>query len=139
MALWDKLKRGVEIAADEAEKQATIARYSLELNGVRGQIRNKVESLGQVALDLYRKGAIDHPDMEALVVEISDLEARVAEIEKQIAEVREGGSGDDDAQASNGAVTPEVPKAEESSDGEVSAPVASSPESSDEETRPSDS
>ena len=89
MAFWEQLKRGVSRAADEAEKQATIARLNLEIKGVKGNIREKLEDLGQVALELYRKGNIDHPDLEKLVVEIGNLESRVEEIEKQIAAVRD--------------------------------------------------
>lgn len=95
MALWDKVKRGVERAADEAEKQAAIARLNLEMKGVKGDINNRLENLGQIALDLYRKGDIDHPDLEKLVVEITELEAKVGELEKQIAKVREGDSDEE--------------------------------------------
>ena len=41
MAFWDQMRRGMTRAATEAEKQTHIARLSLEINGVKNDIKRK--------------------------------------------------------------------------------------------------
>jgi hypothetical protein len=79
-------------AATEAEKQATIARLSLEANGVRGEIKRKMEEMGETTLRLLRSGELSHPALAGLVDETAALEGRVADLEKQIEQVRSGES-----------------------------------------------
>lgn len=85
MSLWDSVRRGASRAAAEAEKQATIAKLSMEVNSTKGKVKDKLEEMGQVALDLYRQGTIDHASLEPIVLEIGNLEARIKELEDQIA------------------------------------------------------
>ena len=85
MSFWQKVQRGVTQAAAEASKQTLIARKNLELGSVRGDIRRKINDLGDEALALYRQGAIQHERLAALVTEIDGLEARTAAIEAEIA------------------------------------------------------
>ena len=94
MAFWQQVRRGVTKAAAEAEKQANIARLTLEINGVKGNIRRKVEELGDRALTFIRQGEIVEPSLGTIAHEIAELEARVAEIEKQIEEVRSTPTGE---------------------------------------------
>jgi len=88
VSFWDQMKRGVNRAAQEAERQAAIARLSMEINQNKGQIKDKLEELGKAALDLYREGIIDHASLEAPVVEIGKLEDKIGEIEGQIAALK---------------------------------------------------
>lgn len=92
--LWDSVKRGASRAAAEAEKQAAVAKLSVEISQANGKIRDKLEEMGKASLSLYREGTIDHATLEPFVVEISNLEGRVKEIEKQIASIRETPAGD---------------------------------------------
>lgn len=93
MTFWDKMRTGVNRAAAEAEKQATIAKLAMEVNSTKGKIKEKLEELGQTALGLYREGTIDHASLEGIVVEISKLESHVKETEDQIASLKGSSSG----------------------------------------------
>ncbi len=84
MSLWDSVRRGASRAAAEAERQATIAKLSMEVNSTKGKIKDKLEEMGKISLDLYRQGTIDHASLEPIVMEISNLESRIKELEDQI-------------------------------------------------------
>ena len=88
MSLWRKLQRGVSQAASEAGKQTTIARKNLEISSVRGDVRRKINELGDEALSLYRAGAIQHEKLAAIVAEIDALEAKAAALETEIADAK---------------------------------------------------
>jgi len=90
MDFLKQVRQGVDKAAAETEKQATIARLSVEVRGVRGNIQKKHEQLGQVAQKLYEDGELNNSDVEGIVEEIKGLEARIADIETRIAAVRAG-------------------------------------------------
>ncbi len=88
MGIWDKVQRGVGRAAEEAEKQATIAKLGLDINATNGEIRRKKAELGEEVLKLARSGEFKHEAIDPLVAEVDRLEARVADLEKQLAETR---------------------------------------------------
>jgi uncharacterized protein YoxC len=88
MGIWDKVQRGVGRAAEEAEKQAAIAKLGLDINGTNGEIRRKTTEIGEEVLKLARSGDIKHETVDPLVAEVDRLVARVAELEKQLAETR---------------------------------------------------
>ncbi|MGH2461737.1 MAG: hypothetical protein ACRDIY_23025 [Chloroflexota bacterium] len=85
MSLWDNMRKGVNRAAAEAEKQAAIAKLSMEVSSTKGKVKDRLEEMGKAALGLYREGTIDHGSLEGIVVEIDKLEAHLKEIEDQIA------------------------------------------------------
>lgn len=85
MSLWDNMRKGVNRAAAEAEKQAAIAKLSMEVNSTKGKVKDKLEEMGKSALALYREGTIDHASLEGIVVEIGKLESHIKELEDQIA------------------------------------------------------
>jgi hypothetical protein len=88
MGIWDKVQRGVGRAAEEAEKQAAIAKLGLDINATNGEIRRKTTEIGEEVLKLGRSGDLKHETVDPLVAEVDRLEARVAELEKQLAETR---------------------------------------------------
>ncbi len=92
MSLWDSVRRGASRAAAEAERQATIAKLSMEVNSTKGKIKDKLEEMGKISLDLYRQGTIDHASLEPIVMDIGSLEARIKELEDQIAAQKTGPS-----------------------------------------------
>lgn len=85
MSLWDNMRKGVNRAAAEAERQAAIAKLSMEVNSTKGKVKDKLEEMGKSALTLYREGTIDHASLEGIVVEIGKLESHIKELEDQIA------------------------------------------------------
>ncbi len=93
MGIWDKVQRGVGRAAEEAEKQAAIAKLGLDINATNGEIRRKTTELGEQVLKLARSGDIKNETVVPLVAEVDRLETRVAELEKQLADTRAAPAG----------------------------------------------
>ena len=85
MSLWDNMRKGVNRAAAEAERQAAIAKLSMEINSTKGKVKDKLEEMGKAALGLYREGVIDHASLKGVVVEMDKLEAHIKELEDQVA------------------------------------------------------
>jgi hypothetical protein len=92
MSFWKQVRQGVSSAASEAERQATIGRLSLEVNGIKGNVRKKHEELGEIALKLVRAGELSHPELATVIEEISQLEKQASDVEAHLAEVRTGTS-----------------------------------------------
>jgi cell division protein FtsB len=90
MGIWDKVQRGVGRAAEEAERQASFAKLSLDINATNGEIRKRTAELGEEVLKLARSGDLQHDAIGPRVAEVDRLEARVAELEKQLADLRAG-------------------------------------------------
>jgi hypothetical protein len=88
MGIWDKVQRGVGRAAEEAEKQAAFAKFSLDINATNSEIRKRTAELGDEVLKLARSGELQHEAIGPRVAEVDRLEARVADLEKQLAELR---------------------------------------------------
>ncbi len=93
MGIWDKVQRGVGRAAEEAEKQAALAKLSIDVNATNGDIRKKTAEIGEEVLKLARSGDLKHDAIGPLVAEVDRLEAKVAELEKQLAEIRAAPTG----------------------------------------------
>jgi hypothetical protein len=93
VSFWQKVQRGVSNAASEAEKQATIAKLSLEANGAKGAISKKYEELGILAAKLVKQEEINHASLQTAIEEISGMENRLHELEDRIAEVRSQPAG----------------------------------------------
>ncbi|MBX6772649.1 MAG: hypothetical protein IRY83_13040 [Chloroflexi bacterium] len=91
MSLWDTVRQKAGKAAAEAERQAKIARLTVEISRTRGKITERLEEMGQVALELYRQGTIEHARLEPLAAEISKLEEHIKALEDEIAAQRSGG------------------------------------------------
>jgi hypothetical protein len=93
MGIWDKVQRSVGRAAEEAEKQAALAKLSLDINATNGDIRRKTAEIGEEVLKLTRSGDLKHDALKPLVEEVDRLEARVVELEKQQADIRTAPAG----------------------------------------------
>jgi|GEM_PF-3869403 len=85
---WDQAKKAAGRAAAEAEKQATVAKLSMEVNQTNGKIKDRLAEMGKTTLQLYRDGTIDHGSLETFVVEIDNLERHVKELEEQITQTK---------------------------------------------------
>lgn len=88
MPFWEKVQRGVSNAANEAERQATIARLSLELSRARAGVEKKHEELGTVALGLIRQGELSNPAFEPILKDLGGAEEQVTQLEAQLVEIR---------------------------------------------------
>jgi hypothetical protein len=92
MSFWDKVKSGVSKAASEAEKQTTIAKLNIQLGDERTELRKKVIQLGEAALEQCRDGSLQNAALLAIYEEIKGQEAKIAEVESQIANAKENGA-----------------------------------------------
>lgn len=63
---------------------ATVRQAMIQVNGLRGDVRQKLEELGQAALELCRRGVATDSSLEPYFEEIDRLEARIAELEGAI-------------------------------------------------------
>ena len=88
MSFWDQVRRGASKAATEAGKQTTIARLNYQMGEVKTELGRKTRELGDAALALCRQGELTQPSLTSIYGEITALEARIAELETQIADAR---------------------------------------------------
>jgi len=88
MTFWNKVQQGVSRAAAEAEKQARSARIGMQIGDVESTIGQKTQDLGGSALALIRAGKLTEPSFDGIVEEITQLEARLAELRGELAEVQ---------------------------------------------------
>jgi hypothetical protein len=93
VSFWQKVQRGVSSAASEAEKQANIAKLSLEVNGAKGSISKKYEELGILAAKLVKQDEISHAALHTAIEEITGMESHLLELENRIAEIRGQAAG----------------------------------------------
>jgi hypothetical protein len=93
VSFWQKVQRGVSSAASEAEKQANIAKLSLDINGTKGSISKKYEELGILAAKLVKQEEISHAALQSAIEEITGMENHLHELEDRIAEVRGQATG----------------------------------------------
>lgn len=84
MSFWNKVKSGVSKAANEAEKQANIAKFNLQIGDVKTEVRRKICELGDAALTLCRDGSLTQPSLLAVYEEIKASEAKVRDLEAQL-------------------------------------------------------
>jgi len=86
----EQVRRLLNRAGVEAERATRLAQLSIEAGNVRGNAQRKTADLGALARKLVRDGAITHADLAAVITEIEALEARVKELEEQIAATKAG-------------------------------------------------
>ena len=106
MKLWSSVRGQAEKMAFEADKLVRIKKEESAMGEVRNQLQAKQVSLGEVALGLFRSGALANPEIAALAGEIAALEAKIAEYEARIAAIRA-----------------EQPKGAEAAEGQAAAAV----------------
>lgn len=87
----DKAKKAAKEAGGEAQKQATIAKLTLELKGVRDDMKSQLATLGEQTLKLIREDKIKQEALDPAVAEIKRLEERISEVEGKISDVKAGG------------------------------------------------
>ncbi len=94
MDFWQQTReqasRLLRRAGVEAERATTLARLTIEAGNARGDVQRKTTELGTLARKLVQDGALTHADLSAVITEIEALEARVKELEEQIAATKAG-------------------------------------------------
>lgn len=106
MKLWSSVRGQAEKMAFEADKLVRIKKEESAMGEVRNQLQTQKASLGEVALGLFRSGALADPQIAA-------LEAKVAEHETHIATIRAEQPKGVEAQPSPAQEVPQAPVAPE--------------------------
>ena len=84
MGLMDKLRQGVVEVAEEAEKAVRIGRFSTEVIGFKEQKGRIFREIGQRVIAVYAEGGRTDPDFAAEWEKIQELDAEIAQREKEI-------------------------------------------------------
>lgn len=84
MGLMDKLRQGVVEVAEEAEKAARIGRLMTEKVGFNEQKGRIFREVGQRVIGVYAEGGQTDPGFSAEWEKIQELDAKIAQREKEI-------------------------------------------------------
>jgi len=88
MKLWGSVRQQAGKLAFEADKLVRIRREESAINEVQGQITAQYTELGKAVLELFRSGAVSHPQIASFAEQVAQLQARVAQIEQTLAAIR---------------------------------------------------
>ncbi len=104
MKLWSSVRQQANKLAFEADRMMRIKKEESAIDDARKQISNVTTSIGQVALGLFRAGSLDVPQVAALVKQIDEIEATIAQRQQAIDDIK--------AEAAPAAEGKEAPAAE---------------------------
>ena len=79
MGFLDKAKQAAEQAKSAAEKAADRANEAVEDVQTKRELTKAYAELGETAFKLADAGAISHPELEAQVVRIRELQAKLVD------------------------------------------------------------
>jgi len=86
MGWLDKVKQGMERAAEEAGEMAAVGKLRMEIRSLNGRMEQALEAVGAKAYDLYEAGTQLPADVAALCREADriadEIKAKEREIEK---------------------------------------------------------
>ena len=85
----DRLKKGADRAAFEAERLRRIASVRFEINALKGQVKQNGQSLGIKALELFDADQLTQPELLEICEQIAALRQQVAEKEAKIEAIRQ--------------------------------------------------
>jgi peptidoglycan hydrolase CwlO-like protein len=88
MKLWSSVRGQAEKMAFEADKMMRVKREESTVAEAQSEIQARQLSLGQVALALYRSGALQDAQVAQLAQEIAALEVQVQEGEARVAAIK---------------------------------------------------
>ncbi|MGD1995520.1 MAG: zinc-ribbon domain-containing protein [Anaerolineae bacterium] len=86
--LLDRVRSGAGRVGFEAEKQRRVAQARVELRGLKGQVDEVIQQLGQRAMELYRSGQIEQPELREACEQVASLEAEIAQKKEEIEKLR---------------------------------------------------
>jgi len=85
----DRLKKGADRAAFEAERLRRIASVRSEINALKGRVKQNRKSLGIRALELFDADHLTQPELLEICEQIAALRQQVAEKEAKIEAIRQ--------------------------------------------------
>ena len=85
MPVFDRLKHGVDVTKWKADQLLRINRVQNEIIDLRREITGVRDKVAAAVIDLHKKSALAHPELEELCLAIDKIEAQIGEKEAQIA------------------------------------------------------
>jgi hypothetical protein len=86
--MFDRFKRGVDVAKFKADQLMRANRVQNEIGGLRREIQNVREKIANDVIELHKQTALSHAGLDELCVQIDQFEAQIGEKEKQIESIR---------------------------------------------------
>jgi hypothetical protein len=95
--LFDRMLRSVKESATsvarESERLAKLARIRLEIGTLQARQNDQFEEIGRQVLVRHRAGVLDDIDLAALCLQAEEIDRKIAELEKALAELRAADAG----------------------------------------------
>ncbi len=88
MKLWSSVRQQAGKLAFEADRMVRIKREESAIAGINTEVQTVQTNLGQIALALYRSGALANPQVAALAAQIAKLEGDIKQHEANIVAIR---------------------------------------------------
>jgi predicted amidophosphoribosyltransferase len=88
VSIVDSVRQQADKAAFEADKLLRIRREQAVIDQLRRDIKTQLDTLGQTALVVYRRGEISHPELIAIGQRIGALDDQIKQHEKTIEQTR---------------------------------------------------
>ena len=85
----DRIRSGAGKAAFEADKLRRMNAVQSEIKGLKGEVRQALNRVGDVAYDLYREGRLEQPVLQKSCQGVQALEERIATAEQQLESIRQ--------------------------------------------------
>lgn len=86
--MFDRFKRGVDVAKFKAEQLMRVNRVQNEIGGLRGEIQGVRNKIADDVIELHKQTALSHAALDELCAQIDQFEVRIAEKEKEIEDIR---------------------------------------------------
>jgi hypothetical protein len=85
----DRLKKGADKSAFEADKLWRMTGVRCQINALRGQVNQRTQTLGLKALELFDAGQLTQPELLETCEQITALRQRITEEEAKIETIRQ--------------------------------------------------
>jgi ribosomal protein L32 len=86
----DRLRKGADKSAFEADKLWRVAGVRCQINALKGQAHQRTQTLGTQALELFDAGQLTQPELLETCGQIAALRQRIAEEEAKIEAIQQG-------------------------------------------------
>lgn len=114
--LLDRVLRSVKESATsvarESERLARLARIRLEIGNLQARQNDQFEEIGRQVLVRHRACVLDDIDLAALCLQAEEIDRKITELEKDLAELRAADAGS----------PPARPQSTDAPDGEANTP-----------------
>lgn len=86
--MFDRLKQTANEAKFKVDQQLRVQRVQNEINEINQQMHGVSDKIASVVIDLYRRGALNVPELNELCAQVDGLRSQVAQKEAQIAAIK---------------------------------------------------